>query len=535
MRLNYYYNFKNTIRFFIDIENLDFSKVQQDKSSWAEPFKFRLRKNEKSFRTLQIPNIYNFKLAYDYYSNTISQFGYNFENLESLDLHKRMKISYELGEFKENSYDEWQLIAYNQLIDYDLLIRCDIKSFYDNIYTHYIFNDVTSDLHIDKPLSHMNCGRTGGIIMGNYISLFVAELLSKKISSRFENRINELGLDCDFSYFSDDFYIFTSNDNKDKVIKIFDEVLEEFRLEKNEDKLEVFDYLKYTNEDVVEKYWKIITRECKNQQYKQGIEIAKGVRKYNNNLFFTNQLIYRLNKLEDYRKKRVFIVNFFKSAFFRTIDFRSTYFNEYNYHQLLYLIKEFPEISLYIGNILDSFEEFKSLEFINKIINFYNRSLSSNYHDEQLYLYYLLYKLGVTEKVKNEEMNKKVLDSKNYILISYYIANSMFNTDEINIIKGYCDESYWLVYYYLILNDQTLFSDLENSVNKYLIPNSAKTVDVKNAYKEFYIDNLNVKNEILVPLENIINKLEEYFNEKYKKEETDEEIEVVEELKNEYL
>lgn len=180
---------------------------------------------------------------------------------------------------------------------------------------------------------------------------------------------------------------------------------------------------------------------------------------------------------------------------------------------------------------MDSFEEFKSLGFINKIINFYNRSLSSNYHDEQLYLYYLLYKLGVTEKVKTEEMNKKVLDSKNYILISYYIANSMFNTDEINTIKGYCDESYWLVYYYLILNDQTLFSDLENSINKYLIPNSTKTVDVKNAYKEFYMDNLNVKNEILVPLENIINKLEEYFNEKHKKEE----IEVVEELENEHV
>lgn len=61
----------------------------------------------------------------------------------------------------------------------------------------------------------------------------------------------------------------------------------------------------------------------------------------NNNLFFTNQLIYRLNKLEDYRKKRVFIVNFFKSAFFRTIDFRITYFNEYNYHQILYLINTY--------------------------------------------------------------------------------------------------------------------------------------------------------------------------------------------------
>ena len=27
MRLNYYYNFKNTIRFFLDIENMDFSSA----------------------------------------------------------------------------------------------------------------------------------------------------------------------------------------------------------------------------------------------------------------------------------------------------------------------------------------------------------------------------------------------------------------------------------------------------------------------------------------------------------------------------
>ena len=45
MRLNYYYNFKNTIRFFMDIENMDFSKVQQNKKSWSVPFKFRIKKD----------------------------------------------------------------------------------------------------------------------------------------------------------------------------------------------------------------------------------------------------------------------------------------------------------------------------------------------------------------------------------------------------------------------------------------------------------------------------------------------------------
>ena len=526
MNLNYYYNFKNTIRFFMDIENFNYSKVQQEKKSWSVPFKFRIRKDENSFRTIQIPNIYNFKLAYDYYKNKFVTFGYDFENLESLDSHKRMLISYELGEFKENSYDNWQLFDYNKLIDYDLLIRCDIKSFYDNIYTHYIFNDVTDDINIDKALSHMNSGRTGGIIMGNYISLFVAELLSKKISLRFEERIKELNLECDFSYFSDDFYIYTTNSDKDKVLNLFDEVLEEFKLEKNEAKVEFYDYLKYTNEDVIEKYWKIITRKSKQQQYNQNLKIALKKLEYNNNLFFTNQLIYRLNKLSDYKKKRTFIVNFFKSEFYRKMDFSKTIFVEYNYHQILYLIKEFPEIVLYISNILDNFDEFKDDNFINKIINFYKKSLSLNYHDEQLYFFYLLYKLNAIDKVKSDTLNRKVLETKNYILISYYIDNGMFSGNELDVIKCYDNEIYWLVFYNLILNDDSLYSDLENSIKKYLVPKNAKNT-VADAYKEFYLENLMAKNKILVDLDKIDDKLTNYFSDKYKNRET-EEIEISE-------
>ena len=178
---------------------------------------------------------------------------------------------------------------------------------------------------------------------------------------------------------------------------MFDEVLEEFGLEKNEIKVEFYDYLTYTCNDVIEKYWKIITRKSKSQQFSQNTKIALGKLKYNNNLFFTNQLIYRLNKLDDYRKKRVFIVNFFKGEFFRNIDFSRTYFNDYNYHQILYLIKEFPEIILYIDKILNSFEQFRSEDFINQIIRFYERSLLLDFHDEQLYYYYLLHMLSATD------------------------------------------------------------------------------------------------------------------------------------------
>ena len=523
MRLNYYYNFKNTIRFFMDIEQMDFSSIQINKRSWSSPFIFRIKKDDNSYRKLQIPNIYNFKLAYDYYKGELTNFGYDFERLEDLDYHKRMEIDYDLGEFKENSYNEWQLVDYNKLIDYELLIRCDIKSFYDNIYTHYIFDEITSDKEVDKPLSHMRLGRTAGIIMGNYISLYCAELLSKRISKRFEERITELKLNCDFSYFSDDFYIFTSKNDKDKVINLFDEVLEEFELEKNEDKIKYYDYLHYTCSDVIEKYWKKITRQCKSQQYSQNIKILNGKLKYNNNLFFTNQLIYRLNQLNEYREQRVFIVNFFKSEFYRNIDFSNTYFDEYNYHQLLYLIKRFPEIILYISNIFNSFDIFKSEDFISKVVRFYIESLSSNYHDEQLYFFYLIKRLNAVNSIKDSDINNKVLKSKNYLLIGYYIIDDIFDSNEIDIIKSYNDESYWLVYYYLILHDATLYSDLDNSIQHYLIPKEANKQSIKDAYLSFYKDNLISKNEILVPLSDVEKRLDLYFEEKFKKGKTTEE------------
>ncbi len=513
MRLNYLYNFKNTIRFFMNIEDLDYSDVDLGHISWTKPFNFRIRKDDNSFRTLRIPNIYNFKAAYDYYEANIHDGNFDLNNLEGLDSNKRMEISYELGEFKEKSYDKWQQIDYNMLIKYDLLLRYDIKSFYDNIYTHYIFKGISNDNISDSSLFRMYSGRTSGIIMGNYISLYAAEVLSSKISSELKSRLENV--DCYFSYFSDDFYIFVNHSDKERVTKIFDEVLEKFNLNKNEEKIKIYDYLSYTNDNVIEKYWKTIAKIIREKKYYQSLEIASGKLEKNNNLGFTNQLIYRLNKLDEYKKQKVFIVNFFKSRFFRKIDFSNTYFNEYIYHQILFLIKKFPEILLYIDSIIDSFEEFKNNSFKETIIRFYNNSLETNYHDEQLYYYYFINKLGITDKIKNKETRKKVLNSDNHVLISYYIMNNMFETEEINIIKNYADEEYWLEYYYIILNDSDLYLDLENSVMKYLIPEKASRHDMILPYKNFYMKNLSHRRNILYDIHEVSNVIEEYFFVKY--------------------
>lgn len=502
MRFNYYYNFKNNIKFFVNVENVMYptDALEITKTSWTKPFVFRIRNNENTFRTLKIPNIYNFKLAYDYYKDELDDLGYDFEKLEELDDTKRMQISYTLGEFKVNSYSENELIDYNRLVKYDYLIRMDIKSFYKNLYTHYIFRDISSDLFIDKPLSRLNFGRTGGIIMGNYLSLYFAELFSKNISDDLIQYFDDYAIDCEFSYFSDDFYFFCNKENIDNVINAFDKVLEKYDLEKNDEKVEIIDYLKYTSEDCIEKYWKTITTNIKaeiynkTQQNNKLKEEGKKPQLYNN-LFFTNQLIYRIGKINNFKKEKVFIVNFFKSEFFNTIDFSKTYFDDFNYHQICYILKKYPESILYINNIINGFEAFKSNDFKNLIYGFFKNSLKTDYQDEQLYYFVLMKKIDCIDKLKKDVIRRMVLESENFPLISYFAMYDLFENSDYQKLLQIDNEEYWFVHYNLIILKPQLYGDIDDAIDKYLVPKKAANGS-ESKYHEFY--KINIDNNISI-------------------------------------
>lgn len=520
MRLNYYYNFKNPIRFFINIENLNFANIDILKHSWSSPFVFRIRKDENSFRTLSIPNIYNFYGAYTYYNSELQKSGFDLENLEQLDKnHNRMSISYKTGDFLEKSYDYWLQKDYFNLIKFDVLLRYDIKSFYESIYTHYILKGKLKahSRTSDTPLSHLNNGRTAGILMGNYLSTYMASILLLKISEEFSKRLrkSKLSNKCGFSYFSDDFYIFTNEEYIEQISRIFDEVLENFQLTKNESKLKRYNYIEYNNDDLIEKYWKHITDKCQRQQkYQMQLLEEKKIDKVDN-LIFLNQLIYRSNKLKKYRDRRVFIVNFFKSDFFITTDFSSTNFHDYDVHQLLFLIKNYPEICLYIVDLLKSESLGNKKELINYLFDIFMRKLDTNFQDEQLYLFYLLYLLGERKKFKGKKCCEKILMTHNSILIAYclkykYITPAQILDDDIN-------ESRWLIYYYLILRDQDLYRNIDVSIRKYLIPQSVSKPVLEDAYLKFYRQNLEAKNDILEDITKVKENIKEYFEQKYGK------------------
>lgn len=469
--LNIYYNFKNTIRHFIDIEKIpsffNYKTLNIDNLSWTKPINFRIKKENERYRTLKIPNILNFLCSYNQFCNLK-----NFNQIEYFDIRKRMSPNLITGDFNAGVFDEQLENDLLNLCIYDNLLRLDIKSYYDRIYTHNLEYDGVKE----NFLTNMNEGNTNGLIMGNYISLFFAEKYLSKISNEIDEELKLEDIDCKFSYFSDDFYFFCNNYDIEKIKKIFDNILEKNGLERNYIKTEIWDYLTYNNYNLIEKFIKKIIHESK--------EKNNTILNFKDKAFFpSNQLIYRLSQLTDEKSKKIFINTFFKSYYFQTLDLKNFSFQEYNYHQLLYIFKLNPESFLYTLNKFKTIKFFQGKFFKNFLLMRYKEVLKSNFYEEQLYYFYAIKMFNFEDILKT--LKNFVLNSKNQILISYYLQENLFSIDDIEKLKAFSTEDYWFQNYHLILYTEPS-SELDNNINKYLIPTYAIKPKTKDTYFNFY-------------------------------------------------
>jgi hypothetical protein len=483
MSYNNIYNFKNPIRHFINIDWLNYpsniSALDIEDTCWTQPIKFRIQKDADGFRTLKLPNILQTVCAYEHFKNFP-----DFSNPQNLDIdHKMLSPVMETGDFKIGAYDEQLENDFNNLCIYDNLLRLDIKEFYGRIYTHYLdFNGLK-----DRYITNMNMGATNGLIMGNYLSLYFAEQHLSKISKRVCEEINSANISCEFSYFSDDFYFFCNKHDNEMLINIFDKVLEEFDLERNTDKIEFWDYSTYNQENLMTRYWKKINYYC-NTHFSSDSD--------NNKLVFINQLIYRSSSFKTEKQKRVFINNFFKSKYFRTLDISKFEFRDYDYHQLCFLFRTSPEALLYSIDVLQNISNFDKSN-IKKFFEIrYSEALNNPCHDVQLYYYYALNILNFTDIIAN--YGNQVLKSENQILISYYIENDLFDTAQLDLLKQFTDEQYWFQSYHLIMHCSDLYANIDQSIETYLVPKKSlpnptdtpTTIARRKIYADFYKDNL---------------------------------------------
>ncbi len=517
MKLNNLYNFKNPVKNFLNLDTIglpdNVSSFELEKLCWVEPFNFRVKKHDDKYRTLKIPNILNFACAYEHYKDMP-----NFEDIQNMDIsHKRLSANIETGDFVSGEYDKQLEKDFELLCVYDNLIRMDIKEYYGRIYTHKI----EFQGHEERFLSNMNLGATNGLIMGNYLSLYFAEIFLKNVSYDIEKEITDLRINCEFSYFSDDFYFFCNKNDNEIIIKIFDRVLEKYELERNDAKKEVWTYESFNNYNLVARYWKKLIAHC-NLRFKED--------RNDNKLYFINQLVYRMSNLEDDKLKRVFINNFFKTKYFREMDMTKYQVKNYDYHQLCFIFKFSPEAMLYA---VDKFSTMASFEN-NKLHKFfkvrYNEVLKESFNDEQLYYYFAIKILDFSNILI--EAKDAVLESNNQILISYYLKDGLFGCDDINKLKTYDDEMYWFQNYHLILYSSDLLSDLENSIEKFLVPinakeqmndkppRKAKKAIQKKSYLNFYKENLESRSSIIRDISNVQEEIEDYLTLKIQESES---------------
>lgn len=512
MSYNNIYNFKNPIKHFIDIDSLIFSPtistLDIEDTCWTIPIKFKINKDNTTFRTLKLPNIIALVCGYEHFKTLP-----HFDNPQELDpIHKRLSTSLATGDFKIGEYDIQLENDFNNLCVYDNLLKLDIKEFYGRLYTHYL------DFHgfKDRYITNLNNGATNGLIMGNYLSLYFAEQHLVRMSNDINQQLNSHSIDCEFSYFSDDFYFFCNKHDNQKIIELFDEVLDKYDLERNEKKIEIWDYESFNSNNLIARYWKKVIAHCNTHYSSESNQ---------NKLVFINQLLYRSSKLNDIKLKKVFIINFFKTKYFRTLNLEQFYVKEYDYHQLCYLFRTAPEALLYC---IDKFTTMQGFDK-SKVYKFFNirfrESLKSPYNDEQLYLYYAICLLGFNDiLVENKTF---VLNSDNQILISYYLKDGLFTENEICLLKSQTDECYWFQSYHLILYTPDLFSSLENNILTYLIPKkclpssseSTTNANRRLTYMTFYKNNLMAGNSIILDISEVELTIHEYLDLRFEEEE----------------
>lgn len=507
MNFNNVYNFKNPIRHFVNIDSLnypsDITTFPVSNLSWTLPIPFKIQKEGEKFRTIKLPNPISFMRAYHYYSSLP-----NFLDLRLIDPdHKRLSANLDTGDFVSGEYDRQLNNDFMNLCLYDSLLKLDIEEYYGKIYTHYLeLNNLE-----DFVLAGLNNGRTGGIIMGNYLSLYFAESMLQKISANFKDKLTSKNIPFHFEYFSDDFYIFCNSKDINLITTIFDESLQSYDFKRNESKQEIWTYEDYNSYNLLTRYWKSIIRHW-NLELLKDYEIAnnKGTTA-SHTLSFLNQIIYRVSSLSDLKNKRALINNFFKTKYFQETNFNEYTIKSYDYHQLCFLLSLAPESLLYTSHIFNAMNSFNN-EMIKDFLSLrYKAALDSPLNDVQLYYYYAIKSYGFSDLLSS--MSSLVINSENQILISYYLKDTLFSQCEIDALKLLEDEQYWFQNYHLILYSPDLMSNLGNSIAKYLVPQNAISKTVKeNTYKNFYTDNLTSGIALIQEIQDVTNNIQSYLS-----------------------
>lgn len=532
--INNIYNFQNYVRFFFDID--DFYKkyrenfyYQHEKlqkvSIWEKPLVFNIKKNDGELRNIKIPHILSFCQGICIMENRIKESNELLVDIVKKD-RSRMSTNLKLGEFKKGNYSECIDEDLHLLTKYDVMLKFDICSFYNSIYTHDIvkkelFTKEDAEV-LDQVLSSFNTGRTHSLIMGNFLSLVIGEKFLAKVSKEIIDKIsNDLNLsyddeekDFEIRYFSDNILIFCHYDNKVQIKNVLhDNNFLEFKIRfENE-----YNYLEWKCGNKLNFYISKIF----------GHLVSGNNTKNKNDFDFMktwNEIMYRMSKLKTLREQRILLLNFFRNdIFLKELGKNVDDVYEKIKSDLKYCIKIAPEILLFLTYTDELINELSSKNDLEMYcINLLLKNFSSKLHDNQLYIFYFLYNMKWHKNPlynRNHKFSKKNLltsayKNKNYILFAYMIE--CYDVDITYVIEEFPG-----CYSYLtnkiaknsekFLNSEEFFSDKKTSKNTRELRKKSSDFLREYCHKQ-------EKLSLLLPLKDVRKNIINYINERSKEE-----------------
>ena len=494
--LNILYNFKNPIRHFFNINNVKFNaseNLQFKDLVWTLPIKFNIYKSETETRCIGFPNILNFYHAVKNFENEI-----NFSSIKNISNKKRVNPDLITGEFSVLSYYESIQKDLFYLTKYDKLLILDIKSFYGRIYTH----DFKIEDEKVRRITSLNNGRTNGILLGSYLSLFIAEKFLFEIEKNLDYQLQENNIDCHYEYFSDDFYFFCNNNDIEKITTIFEEVLNQYDLQINYEKKIIYDFEEYSKNNNLEKLWKKIINISIENDRKAELQ-RRGEKEYLGHPAFFTQLVYRLGQITEIKYKRIFLANFFKTYYFNELKPELYTLSDSDFNYVCYIYKLMPETIIYSLPKIKEINNFNAIKFKDFLNTRFAVSLKNKKFEDQVYFYYAMKICDFDEELK--KLKEEVVHTGNQILISYYLIDKFISKEEYNNFFPNKREQDWLQNYHYILT-----YDKDNL--ELLIPDHAKDNDnKKKSYYDFYKENLDNNISFLRSIDQVETAVDEFI------------------------